>query len=56
MNEYYDRANIPHRPMALNVNYAIDRYYRHGGTPWTGPDEMVIDHIKVYQLKKPGRN
>ena len=56
MNEYYDRANIPHRPMALNVNYAIDRYYRHGGSPWTGPDEMVIDYIKVYQQKKTGKN
>ena len=49
MNEYYDTDNIPHRPMYLNVNYAIDNYYRHGGTKWTETDEMVIDYIKVYQ-------
>ena len=52
VNEFYDKDNIPHRPMNLNVNYAIDNYYRHGGTKWIGPDEMVIDYIKVYQKKK----
>jgi beta-glucanase (GH16 family) len=52
MNEYYDKANIPHRPMCLNVNYAIDGYYRQGDSKWTGPGEMVIDYIKVYQSKK----
>jgi len=52
VNEYYDKDNIPHRPMYLNVNYAIDNYYRHGGTTWTGPGEMVIDYIKVYQPRK----
>ena len=55
VNEYYDKDKIPHRPMFLNVNYAIDRYYRHGSNTWIGPDEMVIDYIKVYQQKKMGR-
>lgn len=52
VNEYYEKNNIPHRPMFLNVNYAIDDYYRKADTKWTGPDEMVIDYIKVYQLKE----
>jgi hypothetical protein len=55
MNEYYDKANIPHRPMCLNVNYAIDGYYRQGDSKWIGPGEMVIDYIKVYQSKKTSR-
>ena len=52
MNECYDKDKIPRRPMNLKVNYAIDSYYCHGGTKWKGPDEMVIDYIKVYQKKK----
>ena len=55
MNEYHEKENIPQRPMYLKVNYAIDSYYRHGGTKWTGTDEMVIDYIKVYQKTSPKR-
>ena len=55
MNEYHEKENIPQRPMYLKVNYAIDSYYRHGDTKWTGTDEMVIDYIKVYQKASPKR-
>ncbi len=51
MNEYYNKDNIPHRPLYLKTNYAIDGYYDHEEEPWIGPGEMVIDYIKVYQLE-----
>lgn len=51
MNEYYKMDSIPHRPLYLNTNYAIDIYYDHGNDVWLGPSEMVIDYIKVYQLE-----
>ena len=49
MNEYYNMDSIPHRPLYLKTNYAIDNYYKHG-EKWLGPGEMVIDYIKTYQL------
>ena len=51
MNEYYNMDSIPHRPLYLNTNYAIDDYFDKGGTLWYGPDEMVIDYIRVFQLE-----
>jgi beta-glucanase (GH16 family) len=50
VNEYDEKENIPHRPLYLKANYAINSYYNHDGK-WLGPGEMVIDHIKAYQLK-----
>ena len=51
MNEYYNMDSIPHRPLYLNTNYAIDDYFGNGDTLWYGPDEMVIDYIRVFQLE-----
>ena len=51
LNEYYNVDSIPHRPLRLKTNYAIDGYYKHGNVPWLGPGDMVIDYIKTYQLK-----
>lgn len=56
VNSYYDTDHIPRHPMVLKTNYAIDNYavHRSGGqiTPiWKDTAEMVIDHIRVYQLE-----
>jgi len=51
MNEYYNMDSIPHRPLRLKTDYAIDGYFKHGNAIWLGPSEMVIDYIKVYQLE-----
>ena len=50
MNDYSNADSIPHRLLTLKTNYAIDSYYKHGGF-WTGPGEMVIDYIHIYQLE-----
>lgn len=49
MNRYDDPAHIPNRNLTLRANYGIDNYYTYGGL-WTGPGEMLIDYIRVYQL------
>lgn len=48
-NSYFEADTIPHRKLTLKVNYAIDNYYQHNGTPWPG-GIMTIDYVKVYQL------
>lgn len=53
VNSFFDQSHIPHHPMYLKTNYAIDSYAwnRSNNTPnWIGSDEMVIDYIRVYQL------
>ncbi len=50
MNEYRIQDSIPHRPLYLKTNYAVDGYFTHG-EKWHGPGEMIIDYIKVSQLK-----
>ena len=55
INEYRNSDSIPHHPLTLKTNYAIDKYAlegeQHYGLPtWQGEDVMVIDYIKVYQL------
>lgn len=51
VNQSSATDSIPHRPMYLKVNYAIDNYACPLNKPiWFGSDTMVIDHIKVYQL------
>lgn len=49
VNEFYDMEHIPHRPLTLKTNYAIDGQYDYNGI-WTGLANMVVDYIKVYQL------
>ena len=57
VNEWTDYDKIPHHEMALKVNYAIDNFAVPDIGPqmnqpiWFERDEMVIDYIKVYQLK-----
>ena len=56
VNSYFDVAHIPHHPMALKTNYAINKYalkdYSPTGQPeWKDGDTMTIDYIKVYQLE-----
>lgn len=56
VNEFYDQNRIPRHGLALKTNYSIDKYAlggnAHEGNPvWRGSDSMVIDHIKVFQLK-----
>ena len=51
VNSYHDIAHIPQHPMRLKTNYAINGYYGYGGDIWKGPDKMIIDYIKVCQLK-----
>lgn len=52
VNQTSPTDSIPHRPMYLKVNYAIDIFAcPHNKPIWFGSDTMVIDHIKVYQLK-----
>ena len=50
VNEFYETQNIPHRPLTLKTNYAINRHYKHGETVWQGPESMDIDYICVCQL------
>lgn len=50
VNEYHETQNIPHRPLTLKTNYAINKHYQHDGTIWQGPDTMEIDYIRVFQL------
>ena len=52
VNSYYDVDSIPHNPMYLMANYAIDSYAynKHNETfYYTGLDTMYIDYIRVYQ-------
>jgi len=51
VNEFHQTQNIPHRPLTLKTDYAINKHYQHDGTIWQGPGIMEIDHISVYQLK-----
>ena len=60
VNEYYSTDSVPHRPMTLIANYALDEYsviHLNNGTgpsipcPEYFPDTMYIDYIKVNQLK-----
>ena len=53
MNRYDNPDHIPNRPLALKTNYAIDNYCYDKEKKiivWFGPDEMLIDYIRVYQL------
>lgn len=52
--EELNSENIPQYPMALKINYAIDNYAVPHTTHvpiWFDGDEMIIDYIRVYQLK-----
>lgn len=54
VNWYYDNKHIPCHEMTLKTNYAIDRFainHDTGAPIWFGSAEMVIDYIRVYQLK-----
>ena len=55
VDEYHNSDSIPHHPLTLKANYAIDRYalknFDDDSLPeWKGSDIMVIDYIRVYQL------
>ncbi len=55
VDEYHNPDSIPHHPLTLKANYAVDKYaledYHHWHDPaWKGQDTMLIDYIKVYQL------
>ena len=49
VNEFYNTEYIPHRPLTLKTNYAIDGKYDYNGI-WTGNADMIVDYIKVFQL------
>ncbi|MCQ2321839.1 MAG: family 16 glycosylhydrolase [Bacteroidales bacterium] len=52
VNQSLPTDSIPHRPMYLKVDYAIDNYACPRNRPiWFGSDTMIIDYIKVCQLK-----
>lgn len=56
VNEYHNPDSIPLHPLTLKTNYAIDKYalnnHAFGDTLiWKSSDKMIIDYIKVYQLK-----
>lgn len=56
VNEFHDRAHIPHHALVLKANYSIDDYalqdYTRGNPPeWKGNDAMIIDYVKVIQLQ-----
>lgn len=57
VNEEIEYEKIPHHPMMLKVNYAIDNWAvpDHGDylnkAIWFDGDTMTIDYLKVYQLK-----
>lgn len=54
VNEFTDYEYIPHHEMSLKVNYAIDNYavpHQSGIPQWFDGDMMIIDYIKVLQLK-----
>lgn len=50
-NSLYDSDKIPHNPMYLMANYAIDRYaYNLGDSTYHNVyDTMFVDYIRVYQ-------
>lgn len=57
VNEELNSEHIPHHPMRLKVNYAIDNFAvpSQGGnmnTPvWFGSDQMYIEYLKILKLK-----
>lgn len=54
VNEYTNYDSIPHHPMTLKVNYAINNHVLqspYGKPKWIDGDEMDIDYLKVFQLK-----
>lgn len=57
VNEFTDNENIPHHEMKLKLNYAINNYaMRKVGKNrywpnWFAGDVMIVNYIKVYQLK-----
>ena len=54
VNECTVYDEIPHHEMALKMNYAIDNFavpYQTNIPIWFDGDEMIIDYLKVYQLK-----
>ena len=52
VNSYYNADSIPHNPMYLMANYAIDGYADHGDNAYyNANDTMYIDYIRVYQPK-----
>ncbi|MBR7022220.1 MAG: family 16 glycosylhydrolase [Bacteroidales bacterium] len=54
INSYFDKEHIPCHSMILKTNYAIDDHAIDKNTNqpvWIGSDLMVIDYIRVYQLK-----
>lgn len=56
VNEYHNPDSIPHHHLSLITNYAIDRYALqshsvYGYPEWQDSASMVIDYIKIHQLK-----
>ncbi len=52
VNRSGPQDSIPHRPMRLKANYAIDIFACPENRPiWFGSGDMTIDYIKVYQLR-----
>jgi len=52
VNQSGPNDSIPHRPLRLKINYAIDGFACPKNTPiWFGTDTMTIDYVKVYQLR-----
>ncbi len=49
VSEYRNREHIPQYRKWILVTYEIGTY--HGSLMWFGTDELVIDYIKVYELK-----
>ena len=54
VNEFTDYEHIPHHAMAIKINYAIDNYavpYQTNQPVWFDGDKMVIEYVKILQLK-----
>ncbi len=56
VDDYFDLNNVPFHPLKLIVNYAINNIAVEGNYPnqtpiWRSEDYMIVDYIKVCQLK-----
>ena len=52
VNSYYNVDSIPHHPLYIMVNYAIDSYSMSKNNQivyYTGTDTMYIDYIRAYR-------
>lgn len=56
IGDYFDMDGVPTHPLRIIANYSLNDYGVQNEYPnqipfWRGTDNMLIDYIKVYQLK-----